>query len=145
MPPVPLVGPFDGASARLHRSAPGRLTIDEVASRSEAAGWVEPGPVAGDTALVRVSTAGLSGDAVVAEALRAILGAGVIKIPDLTGSLGNGIRGQVLAGSLAAAIGALISVRFLMKYFQTRTLTPFGIYCVVVGTVCAIGFGTGIF
>ena len=75
----------------------------------------------------------------------AILGAGVIKIPDLTGSLGNGIRGQVLAGSLAAAIGALISVRFLMKYFQTRTLTPFGIYCVVVGTVCAIGFGTGIF
>ena len=51
----------------------------------------------------------------------------------------------MLAGSLAAAIGALISVRFLMKYFQTRTLTPFGIYCVVVGTVCAIGFGTGIF
>ena len=75
----------------------------------------------------------------------AILGAGVIKIPDLTGSLGNGIRGQVLAGSLAAAIGALISVRFLMKYVQTRTLTPCGIYCVVVGTVCAIGFGTGIF
>jgi undecaprenyl-diphosphatase len=74
-----------------------------------------------------------------------ILGAGLIKLPDLTGNLGNGIRGQVLAGSLAAALGALVSVRFLMKYFETRTLTPFGIYCVVVGTVCAIGFGTGIF
>ena len=75
----------------------------------------------------------------------AILGAGLLKVPDLTGHLGDGIRGQVLAGSLAAAVGALISVRFLMKYFETRTLTPFGIYCVVVGTVCAIGFGTGIF
>jgi undecaprenyl-diphosphatase len=75
----------------------------------------------------------------------AILGAGLIKLPDLTGNLGNGIRGQVLAGSLAAAVGALISVRFLLKYFETRTLTPFGIYCIVVGAVCAIGFGTGIF
>ena len=73
MPPVPLVGPYDGASARLRQAQPGRLAIDDVAAGSDAAGWVEPGPVAGETALVRVSTAGLSGDAVVAEALRAIL------------------------------------------------------------------------
>jgi len=29
-------------------------------------------------------------------------------------------------------------VRFLMKYFTTRTLTPFAIYCVVVGLASTI-------
>jgi undecaprenyl-diphosphatase len=62
-----------------------------------------------------------------------ILAAGVLKIPDLFGPLGNGIHGQVLFGSILSGVGAYLSVRFLMKYFQTRTLTPFAIYCLVVG------------
>jgi undecaprenyl-diphosphatase len=62
-----------------------------------------------------------------------ILAAGVLKVPDLTGHLGNGIRGQILVGSILSGVGAYVSVRFLMKYFQTRTLTPFAIYCVVFG------------
>jgi len=62
-----------------------------------------------------------------------ILAAGVLKIPDLLGPLGNGIRPQILVGSVVSGIGAYLSVRFLMKYFQTRTLTPFAIYCVVFG------------
>jgi undecaprenyl-diphosphatase len=62
-----------------------------------------------------------------------ILAAGALKIPDLAGSLGNGIRGQILAGSLFSGIGAYLSVRFLLRYFQTRTLTPFAIYCTVAG------------
>jgi undecaprenyl-diphosphatase len=62
-----------------------------------------------------------------------ILAAGVLKIPDLTGPLGADIAGQVLAGSLAAAISAYIAVRFLVRYFQTRTLTPFAIYCTIAG------------
>ena len=62
-----------------------------------------------------------------------ILAAGVLKIPDLMGPLGNGIRGQILLGSALSGLGAYVSVRFLMKYFQTRTLTPFGIYCLIVG------------
>jgi undecaprenyl-diphosphatase len=62
-----------------------------------------------------------------------ILAAGVLKVPDLTGSLGNGIRGQILVGSLLSGVGAYLSVRFLVRYFQTRTLTPFAIYCVVFG------------
>jgi len=62
-----------------------------------------------------------------------ILAAGVLKLPDLTGPLGHGIHGQILAGSLLSGIGAYISVRFLMRYFQTRTLTPFAIYCVLFG------------
>ena len=62
-----------------------------------------------------------------------ILAAGVLKIPDLTGPLGAGIGGQVLAGSLCSGIGAYLSVRFLVRYFQTRTLTPFAIYCTAAG------------
>jgi len=62
-----------------------------------------------------------------------ILAAGALKIPDLLGSLGNGIRGQILVGSLLSGIGAYLAVRFLMRYFQTRTLYPFAIYCLVVG------------
>jgi undecaprenyl-diphosphatase len=62
-----------------------------------------------------------------------ILAAGVLKLGDLTGHLGSGIHGQVLVGSILSGVGAYVSVRFLMKYFTTRTLTPFAIYCVVVG------------
>jgi undecaprenyl-diphosphatase len=62
-----------------------------------------------------------------------ILAAGVLKIGDLTGPLGKGIHGQILLGSILSGVGAYVSVRFLVKYFQTRTLTPFAIYCVLFG------------
>jgi undecaprenyl-diphosphatase len=70
-----------------------------------------------------------------------ILAAGVLKVPDLTGSLGNGIHGQILLGSALSFVGAYVSVRFLMKYFQTRTLTPFALYCFVVGLGSVIYLG----
>jgi undecaprenyl-diphosphatase len=69
-----------------------------------------------------------------------ILAAGLYKIPDLLGPLGNGIRGQVVAGSVAAFIAALFSVSFLSRYFRTRTLTPFAVYSVCVGVGCLIYF-----
>jgi undecaprenyl-diphosphatase len=62
-----------------------------------------------------------------------ILAAGALKIPDLFGPLGNGIHGQILVGSVLSGIGAYLSIRFLLRYFQTRTLTPFAIYCTVAG------------
>jgi undecaprenyl-diphosphatase len=62
-----------------------------------------------------------------------ILLAGLYKLPDLTGPLGNGIRGQVLAGSVVAGVASYFSVRFLTRYFRTKTLTPFAIYCLVAG------------
>ena len=62
-----------------------------------------------------------------------ILAAGVLKIPDLAGPLGAGITGQVLAGSAASFVAALLSVGFLDRYFRTRTLTPFAIYCLIAG------------
>jgi undecaprenyl-diphosphatase len=62
-----------------------------------------------------------------------ILAAGILKVPDLFGPLGAGIHGQVLAGSLASFVAAYLAVRFLTRYFHTRTLTPFAIYCVLAG------------
>jgi undecaprenyl-diphosphatase len=67
-----------------------------------------------------------------------ILAAGVLKLPDLLGPDGAGIHGQVLVGSLASGIGAYVSVRFLTRYFETRTLTPFAIYCAVAGFLSLI-------
>ena len=61
-----------------------------------------------------------------------ILAAGVLKTGDLI-QKGHGIYGQILVGSILSGIGAYVSVRFLVRYFQTRTLTPFAIYCVVFG------------
>ena len=64
-----------------------------------------------------------------------ILAAGALKIPDLMGPLGNGIRGQVLLGSVLSGIGAYLALRFFVRYLQdaSRTLTPFAIYCMVAG------------
>ena len=70
-----------------------------------------------------------------------ILAAGVLKVPDLFGPLGSGIHGQVLAGSLAAFVGAYLAVRFLERYFRSRTLIPFAIYCLVAGSVALIILG----
>jgi undecaprenyl-diphosphatase len=70
-----------------------------------------------------------------------ILAAGVLELPKLTGPLGNGIHGQILLGSVLSFIGAYLSVRFLMKYFQTRTLTPFAIYCFVFGLLSVLYLG----
>jgi undecaprenyl-diphosphatase len=69
-----------------------------------------------------------------------ILAAGVLKLPDLTGHLGNGIRGQVLFGSVLSGIGAYLSVRFLTRYFANRSLNPFGIYCLLAGGASLILF-----
>jgi undecaprenyl-diphosphatase len=67
-----------------------------------------------------------------------ILAAGALKIPDLAGPLGAGIRGQVLAGSIASFVSAYLAVRFLTRYFETRTLTPFAVYCLLFGTASLI-------
>ncbi len=69
-----------------------------------------------------------------------ILAAGVLKLPELAGSQGDGVRGPALVGALCAAVTAYLAVRFLMRYFETRTLTPFAIYCACAGTAAAIYF-----
>ncbi len=62
-----------------------------------------------------------------------ILAAGVYKIGDLTGPLGAGIRGPAVIAAVAAALTAIVTVHFLMRYFKTNNLVPFAIYCIVFG------------
>jgi undecaprenyl-diphosphatase len=69
-----------------------------------------------------------------------ILAAGLLKLPSLTGAAGAHIHGQVLLGVLVTAITAYLSVHFLVRYFQTRTLTPFAIYCLGFGALSIARF-----
>jgi undecaprenyl-diphosphatase len=67
-----------------------------------------------------------------------ILAAGIVKLPDLLGHLGDGIRGQALVACATAAVTAVFTVAFLVKYFRTRTLVPFAVYCLAFGVAMVI-------
>ena len=69
-----------------------------------------------------------------------ILAAGVLKVPSLLGPAGTHIHGQVVLGVIVCGIAAYLSVRFLVRWFQTRTLTPFAIYCLAFGALSIIRF-----
>lgn len=72
-----------------------------------------------------------------------IFAAGVLKLPSLAGPAAAGIHGQIVVGMLVAGVAAYLSVRFLVRYFQTRTLTPFAIYCLVAGAASILRFAIG--
>jgi undecaprenyl-diphosphatase len=68
-----------------------------------------------------------------------ILAAGVLKVSDLTGPLGGGgVRGAAVVAAIFAAITAIGTVHFLTRYFKTRTLIPFGIYCLLFGAFMVV-------
>ncbi|UOX86119.1 undecaprenyl-diphosphate phosphatase [Amycolatopsis sp. FBCC-B4732] len=69
-----------------------------------------------------------------------ILAAGVLKMPTLFAPENHASLGPALVGSVIAGIASYISVRFLTGYFETRTLTPFAIYCVLAGIGSLIFF-----
>ena len=64
-----------------------------------------------------------------------IFAAAALKLPELLGSEGDGVRGPALVGGLCAAVTAtaFLAVKFLMRFFETNRLTPFGIYCIATG------------
>jgi undecaprenyl-diphosphatase len=66
--------------------------------------------------------------------------AAALKLPDLFGSSGNGVRGPALVGALCSAVTAYLAVRFLMRFFETNRLTPFAIYCVLAGIAVSVYF-----
>jgi undecaprenyl-diphosphatase len=69
-----------------------------------------------------------------------ILAAGVLKIPTLFGHAGDHIHGQVAVGFVITGVTAYFSVRFLVRYFERNTLTPFAIYCLAAGGISLIRF-----
>lgn len=69
-----------------------------------------------------------------------ILAAGLLKLPSLAGPAGAQIHGQVLVGAIVAGLASYVSVRFLTRWFETRTLTPFAIYSLVAGVACIVVF-----
>jgi undecaprenyl-diphosphatase len=66
--------------------------------------------------------------------------AAVLKLPDLLGTKGDGLRGPALLGAACAAATAYFAVRFLMRFFETKRLTPFAIYCVAAGALLSLVF-----
>jgi undecaprenyl pyrophosphate phosphatase UppP len=47
---------------------------------------------------------------------------------------------QILVGSLLSSVGAYLSIRFLTRWYETRSMRPFAIYCIVVGVGCLAWF-----
>lgn len=61
--------------------------------------------------------------------------AAVLKLPELFSPSMADDRGAFLIGALCSAAAAWFATKFLLRFFETRTLTPFAVYCVVGGAV----------
>lgn len=72
--------------------------------------------------------------------LPVILGASIVKLPELFTTDANQLMGQIIAGSIVSFICTYISVTFLVRWFKTRTLYPFAMYCLIVGILSFVRF-----
>lgn len=70
----------------------------------------------------------------------AILGAGLVEAPELAGPAAAAIRGPILAGAIVSGLSSWLAVRYLERYFQTRTLLPFAVYSLVAGVLSIAHF-----
>ncbi|MGI5223132.1 undecaprenyl-diphosphate phosphatase [Nocardia sp. CA-290969] len=70
----------------------------------------------------------------------AILGAGIVEAPELAGPDAAAIRGPILVGALVSGLSSWLAVRYLERYFRTRTLLPFAVYSIFAGAVSIIHF-----
>jgi undecaprenyl-diphosphatase len=66
-----------------------------------------------------------------------IAAAGLLEIPVLLAS-STSLLVTALIGGVAAGLAAYLSVRFLMRYFETGRLDPFGFYCIAAGVVSVV-------
>ena len=72
--------------------------------------------------------------------LPVIVGASIIKLPELFTTSANELLGQILLGSVISFIATYISVTFLVRWFKTKTLYPFAIYCLIFGMFSFVRF-----
>jgi undecaprenyl-diphosphatase len=72
-----------------------------------------------------------------------IFAAALLKLPELLGSAGDGVRGPALVAGLCAAATTFFAVKFLLRFFQTNRLTPFGVYCIGLGVISTLVFALG--
>jgi undecaprenyl pyrophosphate phosphatase UppP len=72
-----------------------------------------------------------------------IFAAGLFKAGELLGPETKGIHGPIIVGTIVAGIGAYFALMFLDRFLSNpkRTLTPFAIYCLVVGIFSLIYLG----
>jgi len=67
--------------------------------------------------------------------------AALLKLPVLLHSGSVFAIDNAALGALCAAVAACVSIKVLTRYFQTKTLTPFAIYCAAVGLLSLIVLG----
>ena len=72
--------------------------------------------------------------------LPVIVGASIVKLPELFTTDAKELLGQILVGSIVSFIATYISVTFLVKWFKSKTLYPFAIYCLLFGIASFIRF-----
>ena len=72
--------------------------------------------------------------------LPVIVGAAIVKLPELFTSDARQLLGQILVGSLVSFVATYFSVSFLVRWFKTKTLYPFAIYCLVFGIASFVRF-----
>jgi undecaprenyl-diphosphatase len=72
--------------------------------------------------------------------LPVIVGASIVKLTELFTTDANELLGQILVGSIVSFIATYISVTFLVRWFKTKTLYPFAIYCLIFGIASFLRF-----
>ena len=70
-----------------------------------------------------------------------IIGAAAfLKLPELGIGTQKAFLGETFLGAISAAIAAYLSVKFLTKYFEKKNLTPFALYCLILGGLTSLLF-----
>ena len=72
--------------------------------------------------------------------LPVILGASMVKLPELFTTDTKLVLGQIFVGSVVSFIATYFSVTFLVRWFKTKTLYPFAIYCLAFGAISFVRF-----
>ena len=90
--------------------------------------------------LVRKLNHSVASDFAFLLSLPVILGASVVKLPELFTTDTRLALGQIFVGSIVSFFATYVSVTFLVRWFKTKTLYPFAIYCLAFGMISMIKF-----